>query len=88
MPKDRQISGFCQRAEKAVEHEGDNDTDCSCCPWNGPKSSGKETEKTGDQRKSRNSIVKIGQNIKKSLGDFRRLTVTQTPVKNYQLTLV
>ena len=27
--KDRQILGFCQRAEKAMEHEGDSDTDNS-----------------------------------------------------------
>ena len=32
-------------------------------------------------------IVDIGQNIKKTLRDLRRLTVIQTPVENYQLTL-
>ena len=36
----------------------------------------------------RNSIIKRAQNIKKNLGDFRRLAVSQTPVKNHQLTLV
>ena len=34
------------------------------------------------------SIVEIGQNTEKSPGDLRRLAVTQTPVKNHQLTLV
>ena len=34
------------------------------------------------------SITEIGQNIKKSLGDMKRLAVTQTPVENDQLTLV
>ena len=34
------------------------------------------------------SIVEIGQNTKKSLGDLRTLAVTQTPVENHQLTLV
>ena len=34
------------------------------------------------------SIVKIGQNTEKSPGDLRRLDVTQTPMKDHQLTLV
>ena len=34
------------------------------------------------------SIVEIGQNTEKSLGDQRRLAVTQTPAKDYQLALV
>ena len=31
-------------------------------------------------------IAEIGQNTKKSPGDFRRLAVTKTPVKKHQLT--
>ena len=34
------------------------------------------------------STVKIDQNSEKSLGDLRKLAVTQTPVKDHQLTLV
>ena len=34
------------------------------------------------------SIIEIGQNTEKSLGDLRRLAVTQTPVRIHQLTLV
>ena len=34
------------------------------------------------------SIIENGQNTKKSPGDLRRLPVTQTPVENYQLTLM
>ena len=34
------------------------------------------------------SIVEISQNTEKSPGDLRRLTVTQTSVKDYQLMLV
>ena len=34
------------------------------------------------------SIPKINQNAEKSFEDFRRLVVTQTPVENYQQTLV
>ena len=50
------------------------------------------TEALGNLRTSEDhqndSIVEIGQNTDKSPGDMRRLTVTQTPVKNHQLTLV
>ena len=35
-----------------------------------------------------NSIIENGQNTEKSLGDLRRLAVTQTPVKDHQLTLM
>ena len=34
------------------------------------------------------SIVRIGQNTEKNPGHLRRLAVTQTPVNDYQLTLV
>ena len=34
------------------------------------------------------SIIKFGQNTEKSPGDLRRLAVSQTQVRNYQLTLV
>ena len=34
------------------------------------------------------SITENGQNIEKSPGDLRRLTVSQTPVKDHQLTLM
>ena len=32
-------------------------------------------------------IIESGQNTEKSPGDLRRLVVTQTPVRNHQLTL-
>ena len=35
-----------------------------------------------------NNIIEDGQNTEKSPGDLRRLAVTQTPVKDYQLTLM
>ena len=34
------------------------------------------------------SIAEIGLNTEKSLGDLRRLVVTQTPVKDHQLMLM
>ena len=35
-----------------------------------------------------NSIIENGQNTEKSPGDLRRLAVTQSPVKDHQLTLM
>ena len=35
-----------------------------------------------------NYIIENGQNTEKSAGDLRRLAVTQTPVKDHQLTLM
>ena len=40
--KDRQILWSCLRAKNAVEHEGDGDTICSWCLWNGLQGLGKE----------------------------------------------
>ena len=40
---------------------------------------------SGDHRNY--SIIENGHNTKKSPGDLRRLAVTQTPVRNHQLTL-
>ena len=49
---------------------------------------GKGAERDGHQWTRRDySIVKIGQRIKKSPRVLRRLAVTQTPVKDHQLTL-
>ena len=48
--------------------------------------------RVGNQRMnpdhSNYSIGKIVQNTEKSSGDLRRLAVTQTPVKDYQLMLM
>ena len=50
--KDRQILGSSQRVEKTVEHEGNDDTNCSWCPLYGSQGIEKETEGSGDQRKN------------------------------------
>ena len=44
------------------------------------------TTGTSNGNHSNDSIIKIGQNTKKSHGEFRRL-VSQTPVRNHQLTI-
>ena len=52
----------------------------------------KETGGFGSWRTSEdhpnNYIIENGQNTEKSPGDLRRLAVSQTPMKNYQLTLM
>ena len=74
-----QIPGPCQRAEKVVRHDDDNDKNCSWSSWNNPKEPGKGTVLTGDQRKNwdhpDHSTVEIGQDTQKSSGGQRRLAV-------------
>ena len=86
----RDISGPCKRAEEAMEHEGDGDTNYGWCIWNNRQRIGKETGRLRNMRSSRDqqdySITKISQKIEKIPGDMRKLD--QTPVKNHQLMLV
>ena len=71
-----------------MEHEGDGDTNCNLCTRNNPQILVKGVENLEIRGKVENTIIKIGQNTEKSPGDSSRLTVAQTPVRNYQLTLV
>ena len=34
---------FARGLKKSVEHEDDENTNCSCCTWNGPQMPGKKT---------------------------------------------
>ena len=70
----------------------DDYTNCNWCSWNSPQ---KIDTRNGGHRNKRTSgddpnyyIIEIGQNTEKSSGDYRRLVVTQTPVKDHQLTLM
>ena len=65
------------------KHEGDCDTYCNWCTWKTRRLRNKRTSRDPDY-----SITKIGQNTEKSPEDLRTLAVTQTQVKNHQLTLV
>ena len=77
----RQIPGSCQRTEKDVEHECDCDSNCRGCL--------ERRSQIGDQKKNLHHItVKFCLNTKKSPGNLKRLTVTQTSVKHYQSKLV
>ena len=76
---------------KNYEHEHDGDTNRNWCTWNNSERTDKGTRRLRNYRLRRDhpdySIIKIDQNTEKSLGDMRRLAVTQTPVKDHQLTL-
>ena len=71
-----------------MEHEGDGDTNCGWCTWNIGKETGRLVDKSTSKDHSDYSIDKIGKNTKKNPGDFRRFAVTQTLVRNHQLTLL
>ena len=75
-----------------IEHEGDGDTSCNWYTWNNLQRLGKGTESVGNRKMSRDhpnySIIEVDQNTVKSPEDMGRFTVTQTPVKNHQLTRV
>ena len=67
-------------------------TNCNWCSWYihqriGIKTGGLVNNGTGGDC-PKYSIVEIGQNTEKSSEDLRRLSVTQTPVENCQLTMV
>ena len=75
-----------------MEHENDGDTNCNWCSRYSHQKISRRTGGLGSKRTSgdhpNNSIIKIGQNTEKSPRDLRRLAVTQSPVRNQQLTLM
>ena len=74
------------REQKTMEHESDSGTNQYCHQRIGTGSGGLWNKRmSGDH--PNDSIIKISQNTEKSPGDLRRLAVTQTLLRNYQLTL-
>ena len=75
-----------------MEHDGHNYTNCNWYVWNSDKRITKGTGGLGGWRTSGDYqnyyIIENGQNTEKSPRDLRRLAVTQTPVKDHQLTLM
>ena len=73
-----------------MKHERDADTNCVWCTWDNPQRIGEGTRRLGNKRTSRDhpdySIIQISQNTEKSPWDLRKLAVTQTLMKNHQLT--
>ena len=78
--------------KKTVEHERDDYLNCNKCSWYSYQRIDTKTGGLGNKRTSGDHpnycICEISQNNEKSPGDLRRLAVTQTSVKDYQLTLM
>ena len=73
-----------------MEHESDVYTNCNSCFWYSHQRIIKGAGGVGNKKTSGDPpnyyLIKIDQNTERSPGDLRRLAVTQTPVKDYQLT--
>ena len=83
---------FAGELKKTVEHERDNYTNSNWCSGYrhqriGTRTGGLENTRTGGEDPN-SSITEIGQKTEKSPGDFGKLAVTQTSVKDHQLTLM
>ena len=78
--------------KKTMEHGGDRDINCCWCTCYCHQMIATRTGGLGNKRTSgdhpNKGIIKIGQNTEKSPGLFRRLAVTQTPVKKHNKILV
>ena len=76
----------------AREQESDGGANSNWCSWYSQRridkgTGGLENKRTrGDH--ANYCIIEVGQNTEKSPGDLRRLAVTQTLVRNHQLTLM
>ena len=75
--------------EKTVEQENDSYTNWHLCFWYSHQRTRTRTGGLGNKWTSEDHpnhcIIKNVQNTEKSSRDLKRLTVTQTPVENYQL---
>ena len=78
---------LARELKKIMEHKGDGDTYYNWCVWNGSKRLVKELEIGGRAETNTTTLLTSTKFLKKSLENLR-LPVTQTPVKDYQLTLV
>ena len=82
----------CEKTKKAVEHEDDGDTNSDWCARNDlqklDKRAGRVRNQGTSQDHSNYSIIEIGRMTETSPEDLRRLAITSTQVKDYQLTPV
>ena len=71
-----------------MEHESDGYTNCNWCVRYSHQRFGRRIGGLGNKKTSGNYLNdSIGHNTEKSSEGLRRLAVTQTPVRNSQLTL-
>ena len=77
---------------KTVEHESDDYTNCNGGSLYSHQRIGKGTRGLRNNKTSGDHpnycIIEIGQNCEESPEGLTRLTITQTPVQNHQLTLM
>ena len=89
---DRQHFNLGRKLKESVNHEVDSDTNSGGSVSNGPQKLAKETVRREDQSKRRDPLDYIifenGQYTQVNPIDNRRLAVSQTPVKDHQLTMV
>ena len=75
-----------------MEHESDGDTNRNWCAQYSHQRIGTGTGSLGNKRSRGDhpnyGIIEISQNSERSPRDLRRLAVTQTSVKDHQLTLM
>ena len=71
-----------------MEHESDVYTNCKWCTWYSHQRIGGLGNKRISGDNPNYNIIDIGQYTEKSPEDLKRLPVTQTPVKDHQLTLM
>ena len=83
--------GLARELKTTVEYESDDNTNCNLCSGYSYQKICTKTRELGNKSANRDHpnycIIEIGLNTQKSPGDLRRLII-QTPVRNYQLTLV
>ena len=89
--KDKYLD-LVRELKKTMDHEGDNYTNRDWCFWYSHQRIIKGTGGPGSWRTSgdhpNNYIMVIGQITEKNPEDLRRLAITQTSVKDHQLTLM
>ena len=90
MRKDKQILGSCKRAEKAVEHEGNSDTNSNWCTGNGHQELGKILEELEikDEIETIQIILRSVRILYRILETERNLFVIQILMKAHQLKVV
>ena len=87
--KDRHLN-LARELKKTVVHESDGDTSYDWCSWYSHQKSGTRTGRLGNKRTNGDhpnySIIKIGQNTFKNVGDLERLADTQIPARDSRVT--
>ena len=82
---------IARELKKTVDPESDSYTKCNWCSMFSNQMIVKRIRGLGNNSTSGgnpNDITEIGQNNEKNPGDLRRLVVTQTPVRDHQVTLL